>query len=37
VAIADSLQVKGVSHAHVKADKVDTGILRNLYAAGYPS
>jgi transposase len=35
VVIANPLQVKAISHAHVKTDKVDAGTLASLYAAGY--
>jgi transposase len=35
VIIANPLQVKAIAHAHVKTDKIDAGVLANLYAAGY--
>ncbi|ACA18524.1 transposase IS116/IS110/IS902 family protein [Methylobacterium sp. 4-46] len=35
VVIANPLQVKAIAHAHVKTDKIDAGVLANLYAAGY--
>ena len=33
--IANPIQVKAITHAHVKTDKIDAGVLANLYAAGY--
>lgn len=35
VVIANPLQVKAIAHAHVKTDKIDAGVLANLYAAGF--
>ena len=35
VVIANPIQVKAIAHAHVKTDKIDAGVLANLYAAGY--
>ena len=35
VVIANPLQAKAISHAHVKTDKVDAGTLASLFAAGY--
>jgi transposase len=35
VVIANPLQVKAIAYAHVKTDKIDAGVLANLYAAGY--
>jgi transposase len=34
VVIANPLQ-KAIAHAHVKTDKIDAGVLANLYAAGF--
>jgi transposase len=33
--IANPLQVKAITHAHVKTDKVDAGTLASLFAAGF--
>ena len=35
VVLAHAKQVRAISHAHVKTDKVDAGILASLHAAGY--
>jgi transposase len=35
VIIANPLQVKAIAYAHVKTDKIDAGVLANLYAAGF--
>lgn len=35
VVIANPLQVKAIAHAHVKADKIDAGVLASLHAAGF--
>ena len=35
VVIANPLQVKAIAHSHVKTDKIDAGVLANLYAAGF--
>jgi transposase len=35
VIIANPLQVKATAYAHVKTDKIDAGVLANLYAAGF--
>jgi transposase len=32
VIIANPLQVKAIAYAHVKTDKIDAGVLANLYA-----
>ena len=35
VIIANPLQVKAIAYAHVKTDKINAGVLANLYAAGF--
>lgn len=35
VAIANPLQVRAIAHARVKTDKIDAGILAQLYASGF--
>jgi transposase len=35
VIVANSLQVKAITHAHVKTDRIDAGVLASLRAAGF--